>query len=170
MQLANPWYHYFTSHKSLEGANTFLPAYAHDMDVASSARARADELLRFFTKDPDTAMMAWAPFLTEAILYHSVTNLGGSRTPPDDKMVGLLGMNDEPVPMVFDSASVLSVVSISCPSTSLLKGLTLASGLAALSAPSSHTMPLKMCAFNFCPLLSPQFSLLIQVAIQANCC
>ena len=92
MNISNTWEHYYQNVVSNEDANKNLQAHGKDSDF-DSKNDFTTKILISLTQDKETIILAKAPVSDSLFMYHIITNLKGSRTHPDNKVVGLVEMN-----------------------------------------------------------------------------
>ena len=84
-------------------------------------------------------------------MYHSITNLGGYRSKPTNKYVGLLGFGPDATAVIFNEASIVTILEESCPSHTTLKNISESANVAAANVPASRPYELKSGIFQFLP-------------------
>ena len=74
-------------------------------------------------KDIESIILAKAPGSSKLTMYHSITNLGDSRSKPTNKYVHLLGFGPDATAVIFDKTSIVAAIEEACPTTGLLKNI-----------------------------------------------
>ena len=108
--------------------------------------------LTAFAADKDTVILAKAPCFNKITLYHhSITNLGGSRARPNNKLVGLVSSGPSVTPVVFDGTSVSAEVSVTCPTVTTLKGIAGNANVVTATIAATRPSVLHNACFQFLP-------------------
>ena len=152
MAQVNSWKTYYQSHPGNEDANKHVSAFANNstVDAADIANFGA-KIIKAVLADIDTVVLAKSPTSNALCMYHSFTNLGGTRARPENKIVGLLGSGPDATAIVFNEASLKQIVEVDCPTNATLRGLS--DKASVTTAPIAPTRPLKLhnAAIQFLP-------------------
>ena len=123
MNLANTWKAYFNAMPTNAEANKNLSSFAK-ATKPSSATTFKSEIIQNLVEDTDAMILAIAPVTKKLKLYHSFTNLGGTRVKPDDKIIGLEGFGPTATPLLFKLDCLTNLLSIQTPTFTTLKSIT----------------------------------------------
>ena len=99
MEIANTWRKYFIMLSDNDTLNENLAALTSSWSVYSSLGPR----LALFGANPDLVVMMLSPVSKKMKIIHSIKNLGGSLTEPDNQLVGLVGMTAKAFPILISS-------------------------------------------------------------------
>ena len=88
MELSNTWRKYFLMHKDNDTLNENL----YILKSAWSTYSTLDSRLAFFGANPNLVVMMLSLVSKKMKIIHSIKNLGGSLTVPDNRLVQLVGM------------------------------------------------------------------------------
>ena len=80
-----------------------------------------DEKIKNLTEDMDE-IIAFADGESKIQLVHSVTNLGGTRSRPKNKIVGIIGMGNQGIFVELDANTMVSDLTFNAPSLEAYKG------------------------------------------------
>ena len=150
MSLSNTWKNYYQSLASNEDANKNLEAFAKDSNFDDLTDFPAQILLAF-AADKDAVILAKAPCSDKIALYHSIKNLGGSRSRPTNKLVGLVGSGPSAIPVVFDATSISTAVTVDCPTVATLTGISDKTHVTTSVVPRTRPFVLHNACFQFLP-------------------
>ena len=119
-QLANTWKAHYKALSSNNRADRNLSGFEKATLIHNTENFE-QKLIREVTEDPDSIILAISPILNKVKLYHSFTNLGGTRVNPDQKIVGLEGFGPVATPVIFDTDSITGKVNVRTPPYNTLK-------------------------------------------------
>ena len=122
MSLSNTWKLHFQTLLSSTDVNKNLKSFARDSS-STDLNDFTSDILRNFTQDKNSIILVKAPATNRLAMYHSITNIGGTRARPDDKLVCLLGSSLDASAVMFDKESVTTNLSIKCPTHNNLKAV-----------------------------------------------
>jgi len=113
---SNSWKHHFQHLVSADDANSHLPAFKKCTN-GDTTDDFSDIIFTALSEDPDAVILAIAPAVTGKLkLYHSVQNLGGTRSRPKDKIVAMDGFGPLAIPVLFDSGMIVTKLESATPS------------------------------------------------------
>ena len=122
MNLSNTWKHYYQNLVSNKDANKNLQAYVNDSDFDSKNDVTT-KILITLTQYKDTIILAKAPISNSLVMYHIVTNFGGSYARPDNTLAGLVGIGSNTTPIIFKTDSITKILEVNFPSNTSLKNI-----------------------------------------------
>ena len=111
MEIANTWRKYFIMLRDNDTLNENLAALTSSWSVYSSLGPR----LALFGANPDLVVMMLSPVSKKMKIIHSIKNLGGSLTEPDNQLVGLVGMTAKAFPILISSDTIGANLDIEVP-------------------------------------------------------
>ena len=88
---------------------------------AWSTPSSLDSRLALFGANPDLVVMILSPVSKKMKIIHSINNLGGSLTAPDNRLVGLVGMTAKVFPILISSNVIGTNLDIEVPLVSDIK-------------------------------------------------
>ena len=88
---------------------------------AWSTPSSLDSRLVLFGANPDLVVMIVSPVSKKMKIIHSINNLGGSLTAPDNRLVGLVGMTAKVFPILISSNVIGTNLDIEVPLVSDIK-------------------------------------------------
>ena len=150
MSISNTWKQYYQSLYSNEDANKNLDSFATDSTFIDDAEFGA-KITGNFVRDVDLIIIAKAPGSLALTMYHSLTNLGGTRSKPSNKFVGLLGFGADATAVIFNEASITSNIDETCPTPTVLKNLATKENVATATVAPTRPYELKCGVFQFLP-------------------
>ena len=152
MVLSNTWKQHFLTLATNEDANKNVAAFARDTTFAGKTDFPA-EILRAFHEDPDSVIIAKSLIPNKVAFYHSITNLGGSRARPTNKIVGIFGSGPNAIAMKFEEASISTEINLLCPSVASLKNISEKANVLTTVAPANRPRAFHNASFQFLPPL-----------------
>ena len=147
---ANTWKRYFQTLASNEDANKNIASFSNDSIFTTDATF-GPKIKSNLTKDIDSIILAKAPGSSSLTMYHSITNLGGTRSKPEDKFVGLLGFGPEATAVIFNEDSIVTPVQESCPTNTILKNIATSENVTTATIAPTRPYELKSGIFQFLP-------------------
>ena len=150
MSMSNTWKHYYQSLPSNEDANKNLSSFSTD-SVFSPGSDFGANIKKNLVKDIDSIILAKAPGSSTLTMFHSLKNLGGTRSRPADKHVGLLGFGPDATAVIFDATSIATIVEESCPTITVLKNISDHANVSTATIPPTRPYELKSGVLQFLP-------------------
>ena len=125
---ANTWKKHFAELISNLEANSNLEGYSKSLAFESVSTDNEKErfkkeALTQLTEDEDTIFLGISPVTKKIKLFHSVTNLGGTRVRKENKIVALEGFGPTATPVLLDEGGILSPLEVKVPTYSHLKAI-----------------------------------------------
>ena len=117
MERKNTWRQYLIIHNDNEVLNQNQSA----LKLAWSTDSSLDSCLALFGANPDLVMMMLSPVSKKMKIIHSIKNLGGSLTEPDNQLVGLVRMTAKAFPILISSDTIGANLDIEVPLVSDIK-------------------------------------------------
>jgi len=162
MTQVNSWKAHFLQLPSNEDANKNLTAFAKDSMVdTTNPDGFAAQILRAVANDINSVILAKSPASSHLTLYHSITDLGGTRARPGHKIVGLLGSGPDATAVTFDQASIQKLVHLDCPNNTTLRAISDKNNVASATISATRPQKFQGAIFQFLPpfISSPLFEL-----------
>ena len=119
MNLTNSWKNYFQSLPQTEEINKNIEALATATLLTDNSTP--DATISSLTEDPDSVIMIITPITSKIKLLHSISNLGGTRLRPRDKIVALDGFDYSAVPVLLHTDDLSLELTIQTPSYNRMK-------------------------------------------------
>ena len=119
MEISNTWRKYFIMLKDNDTLNENLSALKSSWSTYSSLGPR----LALFGANPDLVVMMFSPVSKKMKIIHSIKNLGGSLTEPDNQLVGLVGMTAKAFPILISSDTIGANLDIEVPLVADIKAV-----------------------------------------------
>jgi len=110
---ANTWKSYYQNLVTNDDANRNLGAFKTCTNHTNTDFEK--NLFLALSEDPDTVIMAVAPITGKMKLYHSVSNLGGTRRRKENLLVGMEGFGPSATPIKFDMGMIKTIVDMKVP-------------------------------------------------------
>ena len=109
-------------------ANRNLEGYAKSLAFESVSTDREKErfkkvALTQLTEDEDAIILGISPVTKNIKLFHSLTNLGGTRVRKDNKIVALEGFGPTATSILLNEDEILSPLEVKVPTYSQLKSV-----------------------------------------------
>jgi len=136
---SNTWKSYFQNLATNGDANKNVEAFGKCTTKIDNNTDFEKTLLSSLSEDPNTVIMAVAPVTGKMKLYHSITNLGGTRCRTENVFVGLEGFGPSATPIKFDMAKLKTVVHMQVPSPTDLLACTDAVSAERMLESDEHT-------------------------------
>ena len=162
MTQVNSWKAHFLQLPSNEDANKNLTAFAKDSMVdTTNPDGFAAQILRAVANDINSVILAKSPASSHLTLYHSITDVGGTRARPGHKIMGLLGSGPDATAVTFDQASIQKLVHLDCPNNTTLRAISDKNNVASATISTTRPQKFQGAIFQFLPpfISSPLFEL-----------
>ena len=126
------WLDWFLNHPSNDGGNRNLQAFSNILSSDATHAAKLQSLI----EEIDTVILA-ADGSNNIMIMHSLKNLGGTRSRPENKVVGMLGMGSQAISVLINLNSAFADCNIVVPTVQQLAECETAQDVADIPAPTA---------------------------------
>ena len=137
--------------ESNERSNRNLSAFLNATSTTDDNPNSTDDLIRNLTEDCDAVMLAVAPVTNKIQVLHSMSNLGGTRSRPDNKLVALDGFGERSNAVLLGITSLQREISEKTPSLTSMQNLDTREDIMSSSVPRNSSTSFKNAAFILIP-------------------
>ena len=149
MNLQSSWKHYFNNLETNEVSNKSLNVFSRATSITDDSTE--ETLIRSLTEDIDVVILTVAPVTGNIKIFHSPTNLGGTRIRPEHKLAALDGFGNNSTPVILDKTSMTAIVEIRTPSTNKMRMWTTIDEIKNSTTPNSGPKNFNHAAFSILP-------------------
>ena len=149
MRLSDSWLAHFHSLESNELGNKNMSSFT-SATIATDTTT-PDSIQQTLTEDIDVIFLMITPITRQIKLLHSPTIIGGTRLRAEKTLMALDGFGRSAQPVIIDSTSITTTISVKTPTASSLRQLTSIESIDTLTAPSNSRNTLKNTPFLILP-------------------
>lgn len=121
--LANTWQTYFAQDPKNNESNAYLENFRSCTEVGQDPNTFHGKIINTLREETDTIIMAKSIYNDNMKLFHSIKDLGGTRTRPTNKIIGMEGFGPQATPVAFNMDTIADTVSTEVPSTDALMAI-----------------------------------------------
>lgn len=137
MNLSSTWQHHYHNLALNKDANKNLQVLAKGSTLHFNNELPI-EIIKAFNQDKDSIIHAKSPDSNKLLMYYNITNLGGFRACPNNKVISLVRKVVDATPVSFNVESSTRVLEVYCTANATLNNITVSTGVETVAAPPTR--------------------------------